>query len=451
MLVSLALENWACFRDRLEFSMETVGRVPKEFAFNTDISRYPRLNRVATIYGPNGSGKSSFVDALLLMKHLVIESAKSTQAGEPIEVKPFLFDARSVLKPTQFEIAFVENGVVYEFGFAADSERIWKEWLFVRPPGGRIQRWYSRAYDHLAKEYDWAFGSSLRGSRELWRKATRPEALYVSTAVQLNSESLLPVVEWFRRLAIVGTNGLAPNFTSHLIRKDEDFRERLIEFLRQADISFSNIRVREEEMDLDLVARHFPASILDQIRDADDVKVLVAEFGLRQKGTNALIYLDLDDQSDGTQRVYAFAGPWLDVIDSRRVVVVDELDRSLHPHLVKFLINFINCAGQTGDQRAQLVATVHDTTLLRDALDRNQIWFSEKDVDQAASLTPASNYRPRKSESLFRGYHGGRYGAIPNVAEAESIGQALPPPPKSTPVSAERSLPGRETTDLDSE
>ena len=421
MLVSFAIENWTCFRDRQEFSMETAGKVPEAFTFNTGVSRYPRLNHVATIYGPNGSGKSSFVDGLLIMKHVVIESAKSKQAGEPIEVQPFVFDVGSLMKPTCFEIAFIQAGAVYEFGFAADSERIWKEWLFVRPPGGRIQRWFSRAWDHVRAEYDWAFGSSLRGSREVWRKATRPEALYVSTAVQLNSESLLPIVKWFRNLAIVGTNGLAPNYTSTVIHKNPDFQVRLLEFLNQADISFADIKVREEKLDFDVMARHLPAAVLDRIKDEDCPTVLIPEFGLPQEGTNALFYLDLDNQSDGTQRLYSFAGPWLQIVDSARVVVVDELDRSLHPHLVKFLIQFINRSGSEAGQGAQLIATVHDTTLLEEVLDRNQVWFSEKDADQSASLTPLSNYGPRKNESLFRGYLGGRYGAIPNIAEVEPV------------------------------
>ena len=421
MLVSFALENWTCFRERQEFSMETVGRVSDTFAFETGVSQYPKLNRVATIYGPNGSGKSSFVDALWFMKHAVIESAKSTQAGEPIKVNPFVFNVQTSEKPTRFEIVFVEEGVVYEFGFAADSQRVWEEWLFVRRPGGRIQRWFSRVFDRVSQEYDWAFGPSFRGARELWRKVTRPEALYISTAVQLNSETLLPIVDWFRRLAIVGTNGPRPEFTSHLIHTDRTFHTRLIEFLRQADIPFADIRVQEEELDFEDMARHVPPAILDRFKDKDNPRILVEEFGLPQEGFDGLCYLNLDEQSDGTQRVYSFAGPWLDVVDNGRVVVVDELDRSLHPHLVRFLIEFINRQGGETGQNAQLIATVHETTLLQDALDRNQIWFSEKDADQAASLTPASSYSPRKGESLYRGYLGGRYGAIPNVAAPETI------------------------------
>lgn len=421
MLVSFAVENWTCFRDRQEFSMETIGRVPDEFAFNTGVSRYPRLNRVAAVFGPNGSGKSSFVDALKFMQRFVVDSAKNTQAGEFIEVQPFFFDIRSIAKPTSMEIVFIEDGVGYEFGFSADTERIWREWVFVRPPGGRVQRWYSRAWDSESEEYDWAFGSSLRGSREMWRRATRPDALYVSTAVQLNSESLLPIVNWFQKLAIIGTNGLAPNFTMIQLQQHQAFRGRLIEFMNQADIAMADIRVREEEIDLEALARNLPPGLMDRIRDADNPKALVPEFGLPQKGTGAVFYLDLDQQSDGTQRLFSFAGPWLDIVDKRRVVVVDELDRSLHPHLVRFLIQYINRPGREAERGAQLIATVHETTLLEDALDRNQVWLSEKDADQAAALTALSEYKPRKNESLVRGYLGGRYGAIPNIAEAESI------------------------------
>ena len=85
-----------------------------------------------------------------------------------------------------------------------------------------------------------------------------------------------------------------------------------------------------------------------------------------------------DELSDGTRRVYSLAAPWLDIIDRGRTIVVDELERSLHPHLVRFLTGLINRPGRLRDQRAQLVVTMHDTVLLREGLDRNQIWLTEK-------------------------------------------------------------------------
>ena len=422
MLVSFAVENWTCFRDRQEFSMEATARTANDFAFATGVSRYPRLNRVSAIYGPNGSGKSRFIDALAFMRRFVLESAQQRQAGDSIEAQPFLLQDGSRLKPCRFEIAFVEGETVYEYGFEVDSTKVRREWLFVRPPGGRMQCWLRRDLLPATQQIDWTFGPSLRGARATWRNATRPNALFVSTAVQLNSESLRPIVDWFDRLAVVRPDQVSPDFTSRCIQEGPESHLRVLRFLAQADIPFSKIRVREHDLDLDEMAKYLPEDAVEEIKRSGDLKLRVPEFGLPVEGAGGLAYLAFDQQSDGTQQIYALVGPWLDVIDNNRVVVVDELDRSLHPHLVRFLIGCINRPGAEGARKAQLVATVHDSTLLEGALDRTQVWFTEKHTDHAATLTPLSDYHPRKNESLRRGYLGGRYGAVPNVAEIEDFG-----------------------------
>ncbi len=419
MLVSFAVENWKCFRDRQELSMETTGRVSDEYAFDTEAARYPRLNRVAAIYGPNASGKSCLVEALIFMKRFVIGSSKETQTGDTIKTVPFRFDIRTVGSPCRFEIAFIEGGVVYEYGFEVDSTRVHEEWLFVRPPGGRLQRWISRRLNPETGSTDWAFGPSLRGQRETWRRATRQDVLYVSTATQLNSESLRPIVEWFQKLTIVGAGGMPPKYTTKKLREAPDFATQLLAFLRRADLPYSDIRVREKDIDYNEISSYVPERILNPLREAVGEKYPIAEFGLPMAGGDTVEYLDLENQSDGTQRLYAFALPWLGLIDIGLVLVVDELDRSLHPHLVRFLIQFINRADHSPDRHPQLVATLHDTTMLQDALDRNQVWLTEKGPDQAAHLTAVAEFHPRKNESLRRGYLGGRYGALPNVAEPE--------------------------------
>lgn len=413
MLVSFATENWTCFRDRQEFSMETVGRVEDKFAFDTGISRYPRLNRVAAIYGPNGSGKSRFVEALAFMRDFVIESASETQAGDLIDFDPFRFDPESLEKPTRFEIAFIQKGTVYEYSFTVDNEKVWNEWLFARPPGGRIQRWFQRDFNPSSEKYEWTFGPSFQGARKMWRAATRPNALYVSTATQLNSQSLYPVVEWFQNLGIARPNEIFSVFTSEILMNEKNGRARVIDFLQKADIQVSDIRMQEKDPSLET---QVPFTSLGDMEHMLGQKFAKPEFGLSIENSDDLIYLDFDEQSDGTRRTYAFAGFWLDVIERERVMVIDELDRSLHPHLAKFLIEFIN---RPNKAQAQLIATTHNVVLLQDqdVLDRNQVWFMEKGTDQAASLVALSDYHPRKKESLLRGYLGGRYGAIPNVSD----------------------------------
>lgn len=416
MLVSFAIENWTCFRDRQEFSMETVGRVEDNFAFNTEVSRYPRLNRVAAIYGPNGGGKSRFVEALAFMRNFVMESAGETQAGDHIDVDPFCFDSQFLEKPTQFEIVFIQKDTVYEYGFVVDNEKVWDEWLFARPPGGRIQRWFRRNFDPSSGKHEWVFGPSFQGARNMWRTATRPNALYVSTAAQLNSKSLYPVMEWFQNLGVYRSDEVLSWFTSEILMGEKNSLVRVIDFLQQADIQVSDIRVQEEDLSLEMLGSLIRTGNVEHLKSMASQKILVPEFGLPTENSDDLTYLDFNEQSDGTQRMYAFAGFWLEVIDHERVIVIDELDRSLHPHLAKFLIEFINRPNKT---RAQLIATTHNVVLLQnqDVLNRNQVWFMEKDANQAASLVPLSDYRPRKKESLLRGYLGGRYGAIPNVSD----------------------------------
>ena len=101
--------------------------------------------------------------------------------------------------------------------------------------------------------------------------------------------------------------------------------------------------------------------------------------------------------------------------------MIDELDRSLHPLLVASLVRRINSEDEDEDgKHAQLVATLHDVTLLRDVLDRSQIWLTEKDREtERATLTPLSDFHPRPREALVRGYLGGRYGGVPIIRESK--------------------------------
>lgn len=401
--------------------MRATKGTPEEFAFDTGVSHYPRLNRASVIFGPNGSGKSRFVDALAFAQQLVLSSALQSQEGDAIDVQSFLYDTEISMKASGFRFVFIENEIAYEYSFAVDSERVTEERLDVRPPGGRRQNWFSREYESDSATYTWKFGVGLRGSRGVWRKATRENALFVSTAVQLNAASLRPIVRWFRRLVVVRSGGFTTTFTSTSLQDNPGFKARLVRFFRQLDIHVSDIRVREKDLYVDESGRHIIPRMLKDFDNSKRKTMLVPEFGLPVKGKKGLAFLDLDQLSDGTQRIYAFAGPWLDIVDRNRVVVVDELDRSLHPHLVWFLIRFIHDCYTTTEHRAQIIATVHDTHLLEDALDRRQVWLTEKNLDQSAMLTPLATYKPRKNESLRRGYLGGRYGAVPNVAEMEAI------------------------------
>jgi AAA15 family ATPase/GTPase len=127
--------------------------------------------------------------------------------------------------------------------------------------------------------------------------------------------------------------------------------------------------------------------------------------------------LDLNEESQGTQKLFAFAGPWLDVLARGKVLVVDELDTSLHPLLVRHLVGLFHNP-KTNPLNAQLLISTHDTTLLDPATyRRDQVWFTEKDEHDATSLYSLAEFRPRKNEAFERGYLKGRYGALPFIGD----------------------------------
>ena len=126
--------------------------------------------------------------------------------------------------------------------------------------------------------------------------------------------------------------------------------------------------------------------------------------------------MDFDDESDGTQKFFSFAGPWLDTLKKGYVLVIDELHDSLHPNMVKYLVDLFHNK-ETNPNNAQLIFTTHETSILnQDVFRRDQIWFCEKDDEQATSLYPLTDFSPRKDrENIELGYLSGRYGALPFI------------------------------------
>ena len=152
------------------------------------------------------------------------------------------------------------------------------------------------------------------------------------------------------------------------------------------------------------------------IRDLQEKGVPLIRFQHRDNQDHP-VFFHFSDESDGTQKLFAFSGPWLDVLEKGRILFVDELDTSLHPLLVRFLIeNFHN--EKTNKNNAQLVFTTHDTSILdTDLFRRDQIWFVEKDRENATKLYPLSDFSPRKGEAIEKWYLKGRYGALPVIRD----------------------------------
>ncbi len=198
MLIEFSVKNYRSIRDKQTFSM-AAGSAKEMFdenTFNSGIARLPNLLKLAVVYGPNAAGKSNFVKAIQFMRQFVKLSSKDSQQGERIEVIPFLFDKENRSVPSEFEVVFVQEQVRYQYGFSVTSQNVTAEWLIAYPQG-KPQRWFERMYNPETGKTKWHFSPKFTGKREVWKEATRTNALFLSTAIQLNNQQLKPVFDWF--------------------------------------------------------------------------------------------------------------------------------------------------------------------------------------------------------------------------------------------------------------
>lgn len=399
--------------------------------FQVEVANKFKLLRSAVIYGPNAAGKSNVLEALDVMRDIVRESASKNAAGDELPIVPFKLNPNGMNSPSQFEVTFISEGIRYQYGFAATKERVEEEWLLAYPKG-RPQQWFSRAWNQHTQEYSWVVGDSLTGEKQLWRKSTRQNALFLSTAVQLNSKKLEPVYNWFnstlkierakgRSLIFGSVNGWSPRFSASMCEK-ESTKKQILEFLQAADLDIQDVGIETENYVEDVLPDKNPENIIwpSLVRR---IRWLTNPYEINtyhEDSEGDLIPFDFKDESDGTRKLFSFAGQWIDSLENGKVLFVDDLHDNLHPKLVAYLVNLFH-GDETNPNNAQLIFTTHETSILnQEVFRRDQIWFCEKGKDKSTSLFPLTDFSPRKGrENLEVAYLAGRYGALPYLKRFE--------------------------------
>jgi uncharacterized protein len=417
MIVEFKVKNFRSIRDQQTLSL--VASPASELSQNTFFSGSDtglQLVRAAVIYGANAGGKSNFLSALLFMREFILSSAKESQQGDNIPVESFSFDQVSSKEPTEFEVTFIKCNVRYQYGFVLDESRIFGEWLLAYP-SARPQQWFSRVYDKKNEKYLWKFSKFFKGGKPIV-DLTRSNVLFLSNAVKLNNEQLVPIFDWFQKdlFLIDSLTGRGLSYKksiNHL--KTEDGKKRILKFMNAADPSITDIVLDTEK----ITEAHLPTFSSKIPKEVQDFfkKEILSRDNQKISFMHGDVSLGIGYESDGTHRLLAFAGPWLDALDEGKVLIVDEINSSLHPLVVKFLIKLIYDS-EINKKNSQLIFTTHDTSLLDNELfRRDQIWFVEKDKKNSTQLYPLLDFSPRKHEAFSRGYLQGRYGALPYLGD----------------------------------
>ncbi|MCB2184652.1 MAG: ATP-binding protein [Desulfobulbaceae bacterium] len=420
MLIEFSISNYRSFWETQTLSMAAgpIKELQEENSFTPPVEGFPNLLRSAVVYGPNGGGKSNLIAALDFMQRLVLSSSKESQEGEYIKRKPFLLHSQGPSQSSEFETIFIQDGIRYQYGFETTEKRVTHEWLLAYP-GNRAQRWFERTYNPETEEEEWYLGAKLTGPKKTWQNSTRSNALFLSTAVQLNSEQLKPVFAWFKKLVIIRHGELIDKGFTVKSCEDKEKCDDILKFLKGASILVDGIEIKERKFE----PLQFPSDLPEEVKNfikkdlPQSVKDVFFKHQLSDTGDS--ISLPLQEESDGTQKLFAYAAPWLDVLSNGLVLVVDELDNSFHPHLVRYMLKLIHDS-ESNRENGQLIFSTHDTSILdTKILRRDQIWFTERDSNYATQLYPLTDFHPRKKEALEKGYLQGRFGALPYIGEVK--------------------------------
>jgi hypothetical protein len=387
----------------------------------------------AAIYGPNASGKSNLLKAIQTLKNLVIKSASRMQTGDKLPVEPFRLNSETAKKPSNFQVIFIRDDIRYEYGVSLNRERVFEEWLIAYPNEVQ-QNWFSREYlpDNPKFQpdegYKWSFGKGLKGEKKRIQRFVRSNSLFISHAAQNNHPQLTEVFYFFENeinvISLTEPQLREFNFSIRMCEEDEKFREQIVNLLSEADIGISDIRFESELINkgesindnIKLLVQNLLSGEFEDIKDPNtlelhSMKVITIH---KMNDSNNEIELEIHDESAGTKRLFYIAGYLLCVLEYGEVLIIDELDKSLHPVLSKALLKMFNDP-EINKNNAQLIFTTHDTTLLDSEIFRpDQVWFTEKDKSMT-KLYPLLDFRPREDESLQKGYLLGRYGAIPFI------------------------------------
>ncbi len=417
MLITFSTENFRSIRE--EVCLSLVANSSKEHE-ETNVLRPtlpPRVKsmrvlRSAALYGQNAGGKSNLIQALRVMQKILLRSRDHRSA---LPVTPFKFSEDTLDAPSMFEVVILLDGVRYQYGFSATRQQIHEEWLFAFPKG-RTQTWFKRELRPGTNEYEYTFSAHLIGNKQTWKESTRPDALFLSTAIQLNSEKLLPVYQWFSDKLHICEEGWGPKFSIECCQDDR--KDKVLNFLQAADFAISDIYVNEKKVPSDVVQKIKSLfSPEAKIHEESEIKQIELKAG-HQSNSGEMVEIDFNNESGGTQKIFCLAGPWIEGLAKGHTLFIDELQTNLHPNLVKFLVGFFHSQveNQSG---AQLVFSTHETNILdQELFRRDQIWFCERSEMQDTRLFPLTDFSPRKkTENLEQAYLSGRYGALPYIRD----------------------------------
>ena len=438
MLIRFVMNNIFSFGEEKEFNMLSAPRLRTLKEHKYDINGFNIL-KMSSIYSANRAGKSNVVNALSLLQDLVIDESVPRKISD-IEFK---FKKNKNKEPLMFVVEFFQNDKSFLYGLEILNGIVITEELY--------QTGLGRTKDILLFERKTnvenkkiTITSPLLDNNEKNRvlksviedNLAKENKTIFKLLTTFDNENLSDVeiaFEWFQNTLIIVTPDAKPSALAHHIDVDKEFKNYAQDMMKSFNIGINDIKTEkktlkeffgEDDMsELDNIIKEVEASAKKMVglraKNGSEIiivkeedEVYVKKLQIEHMGKNDIkAMFDLDEESDGTIRLLDFTPAFQDIVTNKKVYIIDEIERSIHPLLIKELVRKFSADNET---KGQLIFTTHESNLLDQSIFRqDEIWFAEKDKNGCTDLYSLSDFKEHNTIDIQKGYLTGRYGSIP--------------------------------------
>lgn len=427
MLIQFSVENFLSFKNEAILNMQASNdKSNPQNIINSAQGTDFNLLKCVLIYGANASGKTNLFKAMFLVRKLVATSAKNQSDDGSLGIVPFKLDESCLTKPSTFDVTFIEDGTRYQYGFSATEKRIVQEWLYSYPHNRRRILFERSCYD---KDKPFYFGEHWKGEAQRLATMTRDNALFISVATQFNHKLARKITNWFRiKFRFIRSDPIGSSeevYTARTCFEYDEAKNDVLRLLKNADFAIDDISIERKNIrELDRI-KSLPPKLIDIVAEKMDVQLdkekgfnlKFEHTGVSKNGKTIPVLFNIAEESNGTQKYFAIAGPLLNALENGSCLMADELDVRLHPLLTNSIIEMFQ--SDKVNEKAQLVCAIHDIHIMsqKDKIRRDQIWFADREKNGSTRLYSAWDYKARKYEKIHKNYLAGSYDAIPYIEE----------------------------------
>jgi len=428
MIQELKISNFLSFKDEVTFSFEATKDTTFEDYQVVEVANDVRLLRFAVVYGANASGKSNLIKAFEFLHDFWLETRKNI--SEKTGAIPFKLDRETPKQPSSFSLKFYIEGTRYWYQLEVDENKVHSEKLSYYSsvqPTLLFERVLSNNVSKVS--FNQAVIKISPVAKEEINLKCLPNSSFFAARNQVNVS--LPKIDAMRDWINQGVfNIIEPDtpmfeFAENSIQKDETLKKHLIDFVREADFNITNIKSKTEKKDisqqfLDFILKSdtLPEEEKERLKVEKAISQVSTDFEhtvTNFRGTETY-FLPEDYESEGTRRITGVETALYMALEANAFLAIDELESSLHPDLIVFLLKkFL----ETKNNRSQLLITTHYDPLLNqtdELFRKDSVWFTDKNKAGSTELYSLVEFNGlNRIASLQKAYRQGRFGAIPRI------------------------------------